>query len=64
MEKGRNYTRRYEEYIYKKVKEVTVEQVSVTEELSAEKVQNIFSKQAQKKDWSKRLANARKIKFR
>ena len=64
IDKGRNYTKRYEEYIYEKVKELTVEQVSIREQLSPEKVQNIFSRQAQKKNWSKKLVNARKIKFR
>ena len=49
IDRGRNYTKRYEEYIYEKVKELTVEQVSVTEQLSTEKVQTIFSRQAQKK---------------
>jgi transposase len=46
MENRRNYTKRYEEYIYEKVKEVTVEQVSQNEQLSRDQVQNIFSKQA------------------
>jgi hypothetical protein len=59
MENRRNYTKRYEEYIYEKVKEVTVEQVSQNEQLSRDQVQNIFSKQASLK---KRLGNARKIK--
>jgi transposase len=45
-ENRRNYTKRYEEYIYEKVKEVTVEQVSQNEQLSRDQVQNIFSKQA------------------
>ena len=36
LEKGRNYTTRYEEYIYERVKELTVEQVSYNEQLSAE----------------------------
>jgi transposase len=54
VEKGRNYTKRYESYIYERVKELTVEQVSYNEQLSAEKVQNIFSRIAnsKKKDWS------------
>ncbi len=60
MEKGRNYTRRSEEYIYEKVKEVTVEQVSITEELSPEKVQNIFSRPAQKKRLVKKIGQCQK----
>ena len=60
MEKGRNYTKRYEEYIYEKVKELTVEQVSVTEQLSREKVQKIFSRQAQKKRLVKRIGQCQK----
>lgn len=39
---GRKYTQRYEEYIYEKVKELTVEQVSRTEQISAEQVERIF----------------------
>lgn len=46
IEKRRNYTKRYEESIYKKVKELTVKQVSQAEQLSPEQVQNIFSRQA------------------
>jgi transposase len=49
IESRRNYTKRYEKYIYEKVKELTVEQVSKIEQLSSEQVQAIFSKQAQKK---------------
>jgi transposase len=49
VEKGRNYTKRYEEYIYNRVKELTVEQVSYNEQLSGEQVQNIFSKIASSK---------------
>ena len=45
----RNYTIRYEHYIYEKVKELTVEQVSKNEQLSPEKVQNIFSRIAARK---------------
>jgi transposase len=44
IDKGRKYTKRYEEYIYERVKELTVEQVSYNEQLSAEQVQNIFSR--------------------
>lgn len=49
IEKGRNYTKRYEEHIYERVKELTIEQVSRTEKLSAEQVQKIFSRQASQK---------------
>ncbi len=42
LEKRRSYTKRYEEFIYEKVKELTVEQVSHNEQLSPEQVQNIF----------------------
>jgi transposase len=61
VEKGRNYTKRYESYIYERVKELTVEQVSYNEQLSAEKVQNIFSRIANSK---KKLVVTRKTKFR
>ena len=60
MDQGRNYTKRYEEYIYEKVKELTVEQVSVSEQLSPDKVQNIFSRQAQKKRLVKRIGQCQK----
>jgi hypothetical protein len=49
MEMKRNYTIRYEQYIYEKVKELTVEQVSKNEQLSPEKIQNIFSRLATRK---------------
>jgi transposase len=49
MEMKRNYTIRYEQYIYEKVKELTVEQVSKNEQLSPEQVQNIFSRLATRK---------------
>jgi transposase len=49
VSKGRNYTKRYEEYIYERVKELTVEQVSYNEQLSGEQVQNIFSSIASSK---------------
>lgn len=44
MEMGRNYTKRYETYIYEKVKELTVEQVSRSEGISPEEVQGIFQR--------------------
>lgn len=40
---------RYEEYIYERVKELTVEQVSYSEGLSAEQVKKIFSRRAASK---------------
>nr|WP_245602816.1 transposase family protein [Gloeothece verrucosa] len=46
---GRNFTIRYEEYIYERVKELTVEQVSKNEDLSPEKVASIFKRIALKK---------------
>lgn len=49
MEMKRNYTIRYEQYIYEKVKELTIEKVSKNEQLSPEKVQNIFSRIANRK---------------
>lgn len=58
VEKGRNYTKRYEQYIYERVKELTIEQVSYNEKLSAEQVKNIFSRIAQtKKKTGKILKN-------
>jgi transposase len=53
MEMGRKYTQRYEEYIYEKVKELTVEQVSRTEQISAAQVERIFHRisRRKKKDW-------------
>jgi len=53
VEKRCKYTKRYEEYIYERVKELTIEQVSYQEQLSAEQVKNLFSRIA-----SKRLVNA------
>ena len=49
VDKRRNYTIRYEEYIYERVKELTVEQVSNNEKLTADQVQNIFSRIAKRK---------------
>ena len=43
VEKRRNFTKRYEEYIYERVKELTVTQVSVNEKLTAEQVKTIFT---------------------
>lgn len=49
LEMGRQYTIRYEEYVYERVKELTVEQVSKNEELSSERVASIFKRIAQRK---------------
>jgi transposase len=53
LEMGRNFTKRYEEYIYEQVKEMTVEQVSFHQQLTPEQIQDIFSRMAhrKKKDW-------------
>jgi transposase len=53
LEIRRNFTKRYEEYIYEQVKEMTVEQVSHQQQLTPEQVQDIFSRIARrkKKDW-------------
>ena len=60
MDKGRNYTKRYEEYIYENVKELTVEQVSVREQLSPDQVQNSFSRLAQKKRLVEKIGQCQK----
>lgn len=44
VEKRRGFTCRYENYIYQQVKYLTVEQVSVQEQLSSDQVQRIFSR--------------------
>ncbi|MGF1494020.1 MAG: transposase family protein [Microcoleaceae cyanobacterium] len=50
VKKGRQYTQRYEEYIYQEVQLSSIEQVSRIEGLSFERVQGIFKNQyAQKK---------------
>ena len=49
LEMKRNFTKRYEEYIYEQVKEMTVEQVSYQQKLSPEQVQDIFSRMAARK---------------
>lgn len=49
LEMGRQYTIRYEEYIYERVKELTVEQVSKNEDLSPKIVTSIFQRIAQRK---------------
>lgn len=58
---GRNYTICYENYIYERVKELTVEQVSENEKLSPEQVENIFKRIAGQK---KRLGNSITLKPR
>ena len=60
-EMGRNYTIRYENYIYERVKELTIEQVSENENLSADQVENIFKRIARQK---KRLGNSITFKLR
>jgi transposase len=49
LEMRRQYTIRYEEYIYERVKELTVEQVSQNEDLSAKIVASIFQRIAARK---------------
>jgi transposase len=49
LEMGRKSTIRYEEYIYERVKQLTVEQVSKNEDLSQERVASIFKRIAQSK---------------
>ena len=50
MDEGRQYTRRYEEYIYQQVRLASIEQVRRAEGLSFERIQGIFKHQyAQKK---------------
>jgi len=48
VENRQRFTQRYQEYIYKRVKESSYEQVSRHEELSPAQVQQIFSKIAEK----------------
>jgi transposase len=57
VEKRRKYTRRYEEYIYEKVKELTVEQVSRNEQLNPGQVENIFRRIAAQKKKTGGLLN-------
>lgn len=49
MEMRRNYTIRYEEFIYERVTELTVEQVSKNEQLSPAQVQEICHRIADRK---------------
>jgi transposase len=55
LEMRRQYTIRYEEYIYERVKQLTVEQVSQNENLSPKRVTSIFQRIAsrKKKDWGR-----------
>jgi transposase len=57
VEIRRNYTMRYEEFIYEKVKELTVEQVSKNEQLSPEQVGQIFRRIAERKKKTGELLN-------
>ena len=57
LEMRRNYTRRYEEYIYERVKELTVEQVSQNEQLTADQVSRIFQRVARLKKKTGELLN-------
>jgi transposase len=60
LNKKQRQTTRYQEYIYERVKELTVKQVSENEKMSEDAVQDIFTKIAnsKKKDWGfpKRLS--------
>lgn len=55
VNKKQRQTNRYQEYLYEKVKELTVKQVSENEKMSEDAVQDIFHKVAQLK---KRLGTA------
>ncbi len=58
IEMRRNSTIRYEEYIYERVKESTLEQVSHNEQLSPEQVQQIFHRVAERKKKTGETLNA------
>ena len=49
LNKKQRQTNRYQEYLYEKVKELTVKQVSDCEKMSEDAVQDIFHKVAQSK---------------
>ena len=49
LNKKQRQTIRYQEYIYEKVKELTVKQVSENEKMSEDAIQDIFHKVAQSK---------------
>ena len=55
VDKGRQYTRRYEEYIYQQVQLTTIEQVSRLEGLTYDRVEGIFNHQYElkkKENWA------------
>ena len=61
VDKGRQYTVRYEEYIYQQVQLTTIEQVSRVEDLTYDRVEGIFNRQYElkkKASWAgaKRIA--------
>ena len=62
VENRQRFTQRYQEYIYKRVKESSCEQVSRNEELSPAQVQQIFSKVAEK-ELKKRMRYGRVPRF-
>ena len=49
LNKKQRQTNRYQEYIYEKVRELTVKQVSENEKMSEDAIQDIFHKVAQLK---------------
>jgi transposase len=49
LNKKQRQTNRYQEYIYEKVRELTVKQVSENEKMSEDAIQDIFHKVAQSK---------------
>jgi transposase len=49
MESGRQYTRRYEDYIYQQVQLSSIQQVSRLEEMTFDRVEGIFNHQYQLK---------------
>ncbi len=63
VENRQRFTKRYQEYIYERVKELSCEQVSRNEELSPAQVQRIFSRIAER-ELKKRLGTSRKIESR
>ena len=49
LNKKQRQTNRYQEYIYERVKELTVKQVSENEKMSEDAIDDIFHKVAQSK---------------
>jgi hypothetical protein len=49
MESGRQYTRRYEDYIYQQVQLSSIQQVARLEDLTFDRVEGIFNHQYQLK---------------